>query len=116
MKLVFLLASFRLSFLQGDDIITFGSSKESISRNLAREEAVSWGDEDLRLCPAHEDSTLASVPHSLCSQDHGFGYGPQLQGLSPALVTPPLPAQQSILCPGELWDRLTAVLTLRSES
>lgn len=94
MKLVFLLDSFRLSFLQGDDIITFGSSKESISQTLAREEAVSWSDKDLRLCPAHDDSTLASVPYSLCSQDHGFCYGPQLQGLiSPALVTPPLPAQ-----------------------
>ena len=93
MKLVFLLASFRLSFLQGDDFISFGSSKERISRTLAREEAVSWGDKDLRLCPAHDDSTLASVPYSLCSQDHGFCYGSQLQGLSPALVTPPLPAQ-----------------------
>lgn len=67
MKLVFLLAFFRLSFLQGDDIITFGRSKESISGTLAQEEAVSWGDEDLRLCPARDDSTLASVPGGTAS-------------------------------------------------
>lgn len=67
MKLVFLSASFRLSFLQGDDIITFGRSKESIAGTLAQEEAVSWGDEDLKLCPAHDNSMLASVPRGTAS-------------------------------------------------
>lgn len=46
---------------------------------------MSWGDEDLRLYPARDDSGgFCPRRYSLCSQDHGFGYGPQLQGLQPS--------------------------------